>query len=123
MAMTKTCKRFGRGEQGLQTNSLEQILLSQIEHHRTEVFYNLDPMRYGSSFVTKLPGCVKKSVCWRAAPSGGADLTKYDLVVCNFHSILDDWPVGRKLTRSPISFRRMIRRWIAMPVRGVTILI
>ena len=47
-------------EQGLQTDDLEQILLSQIEHHRTEVFYNLDPIRYGSSFVARLPGCVKK---------------------------------------------------------------
>jgi hypothetical protein len=78
-------------EHGLQTGNLEQILLSQIEHHRTEVFYNLDPIRYGSSFVARLPGCVKKSICWRAAPSGDADLTKYDLVVCNFPSILDDW--------------------------------
>jgi glycosyltransferase involved in cell wall biosynthesis len=78
-------------EHGLQTDDLEQILLAQIEHHRTEVFYNLDPIRYGNSFVARLPGCVKKSVCWRAAPSGGADLAKYDLVVCNFPSILDDW--------------------------------
>jgi hypothetical protein len=30
-------------------------------------------------------------VCWRAAPSGNLDLTGYDLVVCNFPSILDDW--------------------------------
>jgi hypothetical protein len=78
-------------EHGLKTNSLEQILLAQIEQHRTEVFYNLDPMRYGSSFIDKLPSCVKKSICWRAAPSGNADLTKYDLVVCNFQSVLDDW--------------------------------
>jgi len=28
---------------------------------------------------------------WRAAPSGSADLTKYDLIVCNFPSILDSW--------------------------------
>src|SRR6266550_1505041 len=78
-------------EHGLKTDSLEQILLAQIEHHRTEVFYNLDPIRYSSWFIDKLPGCVKKSICWRAAPSGNADLTKYDLVVCNFPSILDDW--------------------------------
>jgi Glycosyl transferases group 1 len=84
-------QRLWASENGLQTNSLEQILLAQIEHHRTEVFYNLDPMRYDSTFVTKLPGCVKKSISWRAAPSGSADLTKYDLVVCNFPSILDDW--------------------------------
>ena len=78
-------------EHGLKTDSLEQILLAQIEHHRTEVFYNLDPMRYGGPFIDKLPGCVKKTICWRAAPSGNADLTKYDLVVCNFPSVLDDW--------------------------------
>ena len=78
-------------EQGLKTESLEQILLAQIEHHRTEVFYNLDPMRYGSTFVRNLPGCVRKTICWRAAPSGNADLTGYDLVVGNFPSILQDW--------------------------------
>ncbi|MDF0583802.1 glycosyltransferase family protein [Bradyrhizobium yuanmingense] len=78
-------------EQGLTTSDLEQILLAQIEHHRTEVFYNLDPMRYGGAFVQKLPGCVKRTVCWRAAPSGNADLSQYDLVVCNFPSILAEW--------------------------------
>ena len=78
-------------ENGLSGKSLEQVLLAQIEHHRTEVFYNLDPMRYGSAFVRQLPGCVKKTICWRAAPSGSADLSGYDLVVCNFPSILDRW--------------------------------
>jgi hypothetical protein len=78
-------------ENGLRTKNLEQILLAQIEQHRTEIFYNLDPIRYGSEFVAKLPGCVKKSIGWRAAPSGSADLTKYDLIVCNFPSILESW--------------------------------
>lgn len=76
-------------ENGLKsTSTLEAILLAQIEHHRTEVFYNLDPMRYGSDFVRKLPGCVRKSVAWRAAPSSGADFESYDLMVCNFPGIL-----------------------------------
>src|SRR6185503_17462556 len=70
---------------------LAEILLAQIEHHRTEVFYNLDPMRYGSDFVRKLPGCVKKAIAWRAAPSRGADFGAYDLVVCNFPSILKSY--------------------------------
>jgi hypothetical protein len=74
-------------------SSLEQILLAQIEHHRTEVFYNLDPVRYPTSFVGKLPGCVKKTICWRAAPSGSADLSEYDLLVGNFSSIREDWKV------------------------------
>ena len=71
--------------------SLEDILIAQIEHHRTEVFYNLDPVRYPSTFVRKLPGCVRKTLCWRAAPSGQADLTGYGLLISNFPSILEDW--------------------------------
>jgi hypothetical protein len=72
-------------------SSLESILLAQIEHHRTEVFYNLDPMRYASAFVRRLPGCVKRSIAWRAAPSPGADFAAYDRVVCNFPGILKSY--------------------------------
>jgi Glycosyl transferases group 1 len=71
--------------------SPEDILLGQIEHHRTEIFYNLDPVRYPSSFVRKLPGSVKKTLCWRAAPSGNADLAAYGAVLGNFPSILEFW--------------------------------
>jgi len=71
--------------------SLEDILLAQLESHQTEVFYNLDPVRYGSNFVRRLPSCVKKTVCWRAAPSPGADFSEYDRVVCNFPSIIESW--------------------------------
>jgi hypothetical protein len=79
-------------ENGLSSQtSLEDILLAQIEHHRTEVFYNLDPMRYASAFVRRLPGCVRRSICWRAAPSGRADLTAYGAVLGNFPSILESW--------------------------------
>lgn len=76
-------------ESGMSPKStLADILLAQIESHRTEVFYNLDPMRYGSDFVRRLPGCVKKTIAWRAAPSPEADFAAYDLVVCNFPGIL-----------------------------------
>lgn len=84
-------RRWAR-EQGMSGEpTLEAILLAQIEHHATEVFYNLDPVRYPSAFVAKLPGCVKKTLCWRAAPSGNADFTAYGAVVGNFPSILDMW--------------------------------
>ncbi|MCC8970364.1 glycosyltransferase family 1 protein [Bradyrhizobium sp. Cham227] len=84
-------RRWAR-EQGMKESpTLEAILLAQIEHHRTEVFYNLDPVRYPSAFVAKLPGCVKKTLCWRAAPSGNADLTAYGAVLGNFPSILEAW--------------------------------
>jgi hypothetical protein len=79
-------------EHGLRgTMDLEDILLAQIENHRADVFYNQDPMRYGSNFVRKLPGCVKRTIAWRAAPSPGADFGAYDLVVCNFPSILEGY--------------------------------
>jgi Glycosyl transferases group 1 len=70
---------------------LEDILLAQIERHRTEVFYNLDPIRYPSAFVRRLPGCVRRTLCWRAAPSGNTDLAAYDAVLGNFPSILESW--------------------------------
>jgi hypothetical protein len=68
------------------STDLEGILLAQLEAHRTEVFYNIDPMRYPSSFVRKLPASVKHRVAWRAAPVKSADLSAYDLVLCNFPS-------------------------------------
>lgn len=85
-------QRLWAREQGLSPAvSMENILLAQIEHHRTDVFYNLDPLRYGSDFVRKLPGCVRRSFAWRAAPSPGADFVAYDSVLCNFPSILDGY--------------------------------
>lgn len=71
--------------------SLDAILLAQIEESEAEVFYNLDPLRFGSDFVRKLPGNVKASVAWRAAPSPGADFGAYDRIVCNFESILQSY--------------------------------
>lgn len=68
--------------------SLQDILLAQIEEHRTEVFYNMDPMRYGNAFLKRLPGCVRKTIAWRAAPSAGGDFGAHDLIVCNFPAIL-----------------------------------
>lgn len=81
-------QRLWAGEQGLKPDTaLEDILLAQVEHHRTEVFYNLDPMRYGDDFIAKLPGSVRRTVAWRAAPSAGGRFFNYDLVVNNFPSI------------------------------------
>jgi hypothetical protein len=79
-------------EQGMRAGtSLQDILLAQIEHHRTEVFYNMDPVRYPSDFIRRLPSSVRRTVAWRAAPSPGADFGAYDLVVCNFESILQGY--------------------------------
>ncbi len=74
--------------------SLHDILLAQIEQHRTEVFYSLDPIRLSNSFLERLPGCVKRTIAWRAAPSSNVDFSKHDLVVCNFPSILAQFEKG-----------------------------
>jgi hypothetical protein len=88
----KVLQRFWSREHGMPSGSSpEQILLAQIEHHRTEVFYNTDAVRFPSRFVGKLPGCVRKTICWRGVPTPNTDLSKYDLLVCNFPSVLDVW--------------------------------
>jgi hypothetical protein len=71
--------------------SAEDILLAQIEEHRADVFYNHDPLRFGSSFVKRLPSHVRSAIAWRAAPSPGADFERYDWVVCNFPSIIEHY--------------------------------
>jgi hypothetical protein len=87
----ESLQRLWAKEQGMPGEpALDAILLAQIEHHRTEVFYNLDPMRYGSDFVRRLPACVKHAIAWRAAP-GEADFSAYHLMVCNFPSILKSY--------------------------------
>ena len=71
--------------------TLDEILLAQIEAHRADVFYTHDAISFPSSFARRLPGCVKKSIAWRAAPSGKVDFGAYDLIVCNFPSILESY--------------------------------
>ncbi|MDD1518423.1 glycosyltransferase family protein [Bradyrhizobium sp. DASA03005] len=76
-------------EHGLSSRTpLSEILRSQIEEHCTEVFYNLDVTSWEADFAKRLPGCVKKRVAWHAAPFKGISFLGYDLVVCNFPSIL-----------------------------------
>jgi len=85
-------QRFWARENGIPAATpLQEILLAQIEHHRTEVFYNLDPMRFQSDFVRRLPGSVRAAIAWRAAPSPGADFRAYSLVVSNFPSLIESY--------------------------------
>lgn len=82
-------QRLWATENGLKADTpLHDILLAQIEHHRTEVFYNLDPMRYGNAFLMRLPGHVRRTIAWRAAPSTGGDFLNHDVIVNNFPAIL-----------------------------------
>lgn len=82
-------QRLWAREHGMgRSATLSEILLAQIEEHRTEIFYNMDPMRYGDEFLLRLPACVKRTVAWRAAPSQGGTFLKHDIIVNNFPSLL-----------------------------------
>ena len=75
----------------------EHVVLSQIEEHRSDVFYNISPLLFDSRFARRLPACVKHTICWRAAPLGNADLSAYSLRVSNFRLMLDEWTrLGQK---------------------------
>lgn len=85
-------QRLWAKENGLPAQaSLEDILLAQIENHRAEVFYNMDPMRYGDNFLARLPACVRRTIAWRAAPSAGGRFLRHDLIVNNFPTLLDQY--------------------------------
>lgn len=78
-------------ENGLSNASLFDILIAQIEAFQPDVVYQLDPVLFPSTFVRRLPGCVKKAIAWRGAPMGGADLSAYDVVVSNFETLNARW--------------------------------
>lgn len=67
----------------------DEILLAQIEAHRTEVFYDMGPMLHGQDFLKRLPGSVKRTITWWIAPNPSPFLNQYDLVVGNFPAILE----------------------------------
>jgi hypothetical protein len=76
-------------ENGMREDTpLDEILLAQIEAHRTDIFYNWDPLRFDSSFVRRLPGHVKHSLAWHASPGPHLDFGAYDRVLNNFPGIL-----------------------------------
>jgi len=82
-------QRVWAREHGLSSRTpLSDILKAQIEEHRADVFYNLDATGWGTDFIKSLPGCVKNVIAWHAAPFHNVSFAGYDMVVCNFPSIL-----------------------------------
>ncbi|MGH8611986.1 MAG: glycosyltransferase family protein [Gammaproteobacteria bacterium] len=69
----------------------DDVLLAQIEHARAEVFYTQSPHKYGPAFLHRLPGCVRRRICWASPPAPVGDLTAYDLVLNNFPCSLEKY--------------------------------
>lgn len=74
-------------ENGLSWTNQTDILLAQIEESKADIVYQLDPVRFPSSFVRRMPGCVKKTIAWRASVVGEDDFSAYDIVLSNFSSL------------------------------------
>jgi hypothetical protein len=88
-------QRLWAKEHGLAPKtSLEDILKAQIEEHRTEIFYNMDPTGWRSGFIRNLPGCVKHAIAWHASPFRDVSFSDYDPVIGNFPSILENRATG-----------------------------
>ena len=82
-------QRVWAREHGLSSRtSRADILLAQIEEHRANVFYNNDVTGWTGDFVRGLPGCVKCVIGWHALPFQNVSFAGYDLMVCNFPSVL-----------------------------------
>jgi hypothetical protein len=71
--------------------SPEEVLLAQIEHTRAEVFYTQTPHQYGPAFLRRLPGHVRRRICWMSPPAPLGDLSAYDLVLNNFPRSLEKY--------------------------------
>ena len=81
-------QRVWAREHGLSSRaSPDEILKAQIEEHRADVVYNHDATGWTPDFIRRLPGCVRKTIAWHAAPFRNGSFSDYDLVVCNFPSI------------------------------------
>jgi hypothetical protein len=82
-------QRLWAREHGLSARaSRQEILRAQIEEHRADVFYNLDATGWDSDFIGNLPGCVKHVIAWHASSVRNLAFSDYDLVVCNFPTIV-----------------------------------
>jgi hypothetical protein len=81
-------QRVWAREHGLRSRaSPDEILRAQMEEHRADVVYNHDATGWTADFIRSLPGCVRKTIAWHAAPLRNGSFSGYDLVVCNFPSI------------------------------------
>ena len=75
-------------EKGLSEKTEEDdILLAQVEEHRTEVFYSINATRHSAAFLKRMPGTVRLLIGWLGSPIVGDTFPHYHAVVSNFPSI------------------------------------
>ncbi|PXX97661.1 glycosyltransferase family protein [Halomonas sp. LBP4] len=80
--------RLWAREQGMPEKvSSEDILLAQIEHHRSEVFYTINASRHSKAFLQRMPGSVRLKVAWLGSRIVGDAFPLFDAIVSNFPSL------------------------------------
>lgn len=74
-------------ENRLRTRNMIEILLTQIEHHRSDVIYALEPSFMTPDVMSRFPGTVKKIIIWHAFPAI-ANYDGVDLVLSSHKNYL-----------------------------------
>ena len=75
-------------DNGLSSNtSPDDILLAQIEDHRTEIFYSINSTRHSETFLRRMPGCVRRTIGWLGSEIVGTGLPHFDAIVSNFPTL------------------------------------
>ena len=83
------CQRKWAVVNGLRTVNLEDILVAQIEEHRSEVVYWLAPQLRSRNLNDFLKGRVKKNIIWSAAPQTPNNYDGVDLVLSSHKQYLE----------------------------------
>lgn len=65
----------------------DDILLAQIEDHRSEVFYSVNSTRHSEAFMRQMPGCVRLKIGWLGSEVRGTGLRHFDAIVSNFPTL------------------------------------
>jgi hypothetical protein len=78
-------------EHQFKSRDCQDILLAQIEDHRAEVICAQVTNIFDDDFFRRLPGCVKKRVCYLSAPLGRTNLTRYDLCLSSHLPFVREW--------------------------------
>lgn len=71
--------------------SAVEILLAQIEDHRSEVFYTQGGSMFGGNVLRGMPGTVRRRIAWHSPPAPIGDLRGFDLIVNNFPASLETY--------------------------------
>lgn len=80
--------RHWASHKGLPADTMpEDILLAQIEDHRSEVFYSINATHHSERFIRRMPACVRLKIGWLGSRIVGRTLPLFDAIVSNFPTL------------------------------------